>query len=191
MFGFAALFFFAVTGITLNHPDWFYSGAQSAVDIQGEMPVAFVAVPDMEPDDGGAAANDATRVKQLEIVEFLRSQHAIHGAVVEIRTDEVECTVAFKGPGYAADAVIDRETGRYQLSETCHGFVAVINDLHKGRDTGAGWSWVVDLSAVLMTLVSVTGFVLLFYLKRRLITGLITAAVGVAVVLAVFALFVP
>jgi len=191
MFGFAALFFFAVTGVTLNHPDWFYSGAESVVDSQGEMPVSFVAVPEAEPDDDGAAASDPARLKQLEIVEHLRSQHAIHGAVAEIRADELEATVAFKGPGYSADVVIDRETGHYELAETRHGFVAVINDLHKGRDTGAGWSWVVDLSAVLMTVVSVTGFVLLFYLKRRLAPGLVVAAGGTVAVVAVFVLLVP
>ena len=39
------------------------------------------------------------------------------------------------------------------------GFFAVLNDLHKGRDTGSAWARVIDLSAVLMTLVSLTGAV--------------------------------
>ena len=56
--------------------------------------------------------------------------------------------VTFKGPGYAADAFIDRESGRYDLTQTYHGFIAVINDLHKGRDTGPAWSVVIDVSAV-------------------------------------------
>jgi hypothetical protein len=37
------------------------------------------------------------------------------------------------------------------------GFFAVLNDLHKGRDTGKAWGWMNDLSAVLMTLVSRPG----------------------------------
>ena len=47
----------------------------------------------------------------------------------------------------------------YELSETRFGLVAVINDLHKGCDSGSGWSVVIDLSAVLMVLVSLTGLV--------------------------------
>ena len=52
--------------------------------------------------------------------------------------------MSFKGPGYAADAFIDRESGHYKLTPIDHGFIAVINDLHKGRDTGPVWSVVID-----------------------------------------------
>jgi uncharacterized protein len=90
--------------------------------------------------------------------------------------------VTFKGPGYSADAFIDRATGRYDLSESYHGVIAVINDLHKGRDTGKVWSVLIDLSALLMTLVSLTGLILLFYIKRRRISGLVIALVGTVVV---------
>ena len=62
----------------------------------------------------------------------------IRGALAEFRVDDTECTVSFKGPGYSADAFIDRESGQYTLTEFDHGLIAVINDLHKGRDTGAG-----------------------------------------------------
>ena len=51
------------------------------------------------------------------------------------------------------------------------GLVAVLNDLHKGRDTGRGWSWVIDVAAVFMTFVSVTGLLLLLFLKKRRVSG--------------------
>ena len=59
------------------------------------------------------------------------------------------------------------------MPQTYHGFLAVINDLHKGRDTGPAWSALIDVSAVLMTLISLTGLVLLFYLKLRRVPGLV------------------
>ena len=99
--------------------------------------------------------------------------------------------MTFKGPGYAADAFIDRESGRYNVSQTYHGFLAVINDLHKGRDTGPAWSALIDVSAVLMTLISLTGLVLLFYLKLRRVPGLVVTLIGTVVVAAVFLLWVP
>jgi hypothetical protein len=128
----------------------------------------------------------AHRVAKLEVVEHLRKVHGVRGALAEFKVDEHECVVTFKGPGYAADAVIDRETGRYTLAQSFHGFIAVVNDLHKGRDSGRVWSVVIDLSAVLMTVVSATGLVLLFYLKLRRRPGLVVVGLGVVVVVAVY-----
>jgi uncharacterized protein len=190
MFSLAALLFFSVTGITLNHPDWFYGGAERSVQEQGHLDVQWL---HLELPRGGAGEEaDASRqVAKLEVVEHLRKAHGIRGALAEFRTDDRECMVTFKGPGYAADAFIDRATGRYELTETYHGLIAVINDLHKGRDTGKAWSLVIDLSAVLMTLISLTGLALLFYIKRRRLSGLVTALVGTVVVVAVVWLWVP
>ena len=84
----------------------------------------------------------------------------------------------FKGPGYEADATIDRATGNYDLSVSPFSLVAVLNDLHKGRDTGKKWSAVIDFSAVLMTLVSLTGLTLIFFLNKRRFSGLVLVAVG-------------
>ena len=141
MFSLAVVLFFSVTGITLNHPDWFFSGAESSREAEGEISRGGCTL------QGPAAPSrpsDADRqVAKLEIVEHLRNTHAIRGALADFRVDEGECVVSFKGPGYAADAFIDRESGHYRLTETYHGFIAVINDLHKGRDTGPVWS-VVD-----------------------------------------------
>jgi hypothetical protein len=120
-------------------------------------------------------------VDKLAIVEHLRQAHSIKGALSDFRLDESEAAVSFKGPGYAADAFINRETGEYELTETRSGLVAALNDLHKGRDTGREWSWLIDASAVLMTLVSLTGLVLIWFVKRRRLSGLMLAgACGVA-----------
>jgi hypothetical protein len=140
---------------------------------------------------GERESSESEQVRRLEVVEFLRKAHAIRGALADFKVDETECTVTFKGPGYSADAFIDRETGTYQLTESSHGLVAILNDLHKGRDTGVAWSVLIDASAVLMTLISLTGLVLLFYLKRRRIPGLAVSAIGAIVILAVVYLFVP
>ena len=44
--------------------------------------------------------------------------------------------------------------GRMISPKQAPGFVGVINDLHKGRDTGKVWSVVIDVAAILMSLVS-------------------------------------
>jgi hypothetical protein len=180
MFGLAAVLFFSVTGLTLNHPDWFLAGAQTTTQDEGRMNPEWLKA--VEPDGP---------VRELAIVEHLRSAHRVQGAVADLRADGPECSVTFRGPGYAADAFIDRETGRYQLSQTRHGWVAIINDLHKGRDTGAPWSVLIDVSAVLMALIALTGLTLLFYLKLRRGPGMVVVLLGTVIVLLVYWLGVP
>ncbi len=192
MFGLAAVLFFSVTGLTLNHPDWFPGIGERRTEAEGKIRREWL-------NRGGAAGNlesregpdPSARVAKLEIVEYLRATHAIHGALAEFRVDDQECVVTFKGPAYAADAFIDLASGDYRITQTYHGMVAVLNDLHKGRDSGPVWSAVIDISAVLMTIISLTGLVLLFYLKLRRISGVVVALAGAAVVVALYRLSVP
>jgi hypothetical protein len=188
MFGLAAVLFFSVTGITLNHPHWFGASAEWSTEAEGRVDVRWVKPVSAAPGD---PADAAAQVSRLEVVEYLRKTHGVRGALATFTADDRECVVTFKGPGYSADAFIDRETGRYRLSETRRGVVAVINDLHKGRDSGQAWSVLIDLSAVLLTLASLSGLVLLFYIKRRRVPGLFTALVGTVAVAAAAYFLVP
>ena len=93
------------------------------------------------------------------------------------------------GP-FAADAFIDRTTGAYDLTKTSAGFVGIINDLHKGRDTGPIWSVVIDIAAILMTLVSLTGMILLLFIRRKRFSGLLMAALGLLIAYIVYKIWV-
>ena len=69
--------------------------------------------------------------------------------------------------------------------------VALINDLHKGRDTGIPWSVVIDLSAVLMAVSAITGLVLLYSIKRKRVAGTLTALAGTLVLWLAYRWLVP
>jgi hypothetical protein len=191
MFGLAAVLFFSATGVTLNHPDWFFGEAERSVRSEGQIDPRLLHTggPSGPPaeSDGDATA----QVAKLEVVESLRKAHGIRGALAEFKVDDAECVIAFKGPGYSADAFIDRDTGHYTLTQSFHGVIAVLNDLHKGRDTGLVWSILIDISAVLLTFISLSGLILLFYLKLRRKPGLVVALVGGLVVLILFLMGVP
>jgi hypothetical protein len=165
MLSFAILLFFAATGLTLNHAEWFDSHERPAL-YHGTLNKAWV-----NTSDPGAVAKD-------EIVNYFRSTYRTKGALSDFHVDGDQCEVLFKGPGYEADATIDRETGMYDLTVSPFSLVAILNDLHKGRDTGKKWSTVIDFSAVLMTLVSLTGLTLIFFLNKRRFSGLLLVAVG-------------
>ncbi|MFZ5999571.1 MAG: PepSY-associated TM helix domain-containing protein [Bacteroidota bacterium] len=161
MVSFATLLFFAATGITLNHTEWI-EGQQVVEQVSGELETKWL----------------GTVVDELKIVEALRNNHQIRSPLSAFTTDETECSVSFKGPGYTADGFIDRETGSYELTITRSGWVAVMNDLHKGRDSGTTWSLFIDISAVLMIIVSLTGFLMIFFLKKKRVSGLLLAILG-------------
>jgi uncharacterized protein len=165
MLSFAIVFFFAVTGLTLNHADRFSKEVRTTQD-HGHLNPAWTREP------------DTLHIDKLSIVEYLRQTHGIRAALSDFRIDDSQLGVSFKGPGYAADVFIDRTTGDYELTKTSAGFVGLINDLHKGRDTGPGWSLFIDISGILLALVSLTGMVLLLFLKRRRPSGLLIAALG-------------
>jgi hypothetical protein len=178
MVSFAILFFFAVTGITLNHQDWF-NGSVRTVQVHGKVDPKWV------------KTADAKSVSRLELVELLRSKHGVKSALSDFRVDDAQVAVSFKGPGYSADAFVERESGSYELTETRQGLAAVLNDLHKGRDTGKAWAWIIDISAVLMTLVSVTGLVLIFFLQKRRLSGLLAVGIGALLCMVVYWIWVP
>jgi len=177
MVSFSILLFFAVTGITLNHQSAF-NGEPKAARFTGTLDLAWVNPP------------PGRDVARLEIVEALRNAYGIKAAVKDFRVEENEITVTFKGPGYAADGFIDRKKGTYDLTESRLGLIAVINDLHKGRDTGGAWADIIDISAGLMVLVSLTGLTLIFFLQKRLKPGLVAVAIGTAVCIAVYKIWV-
>jgi hypothetical protein len=177
MASFAVILFFAVTGLTLNHAES-WAGKPHTAERTGTMPHEW-----LRPASG--------EVKQLEIAERLREAEKLHGAVSDFRVDDQQVTVSFKASGYAADAFIDRDSNRYDLTITSNGLMSVMNDLHKGRDSGKAWGWVIDASAVLLTLVSLTGLLLLFFVYKRRTSGLILAAIGALVLWVAWARFVP
>ena len=117
MVSFAIDFFFAVTRLTLNHADKFGDQLHS-VQEHGKLPLNWVNMP------------DTSRIAKLEIVEYLRKINGIRAGLTDFRIDDSQIGISFKGPGYAADAFINRETGGYDITKTSAGFIGMINDLH-------------------------------------------------------------
>lgn len=175
MISFATLLFFAATGLTLNHPTWFGADAVVLRDEEGSFPTSQL----------------AGEVDKLTIAEELRAKHHLKGKVAEFEVTDFDCMVTFKSAGYVADVFIDRETGAYTVSETSSGVIAIMNDLHKGRDSGPQWSWVIDISAIFMVLVSISGLILLLFLKRQRSAGLVVTLLGTIILVAAWMLWVP
>jgi hypothetical protein len=174
MFGLPIVFFFAITGFTLNHSEWF-----------------GWAEPRVRTVEGAIAAEYFDPLDKLLIVEQIRNDFQVRGAMTSFEVEEETIWIEFKHPGGYANVEIDRARQHAAATIESSGPIAIINDLHMGRDSGPGWSWVIDVSAILMALSSVTGFVMLLMMPKRRISGLIVAAVGVVTVLIVYWVCVP
>lgn len=142
---------FALTGITLNH------AAQIEAEprihrLEGIVPQSLL--DELSAHTGKAAMPAALR----EWID--RAWNIDVGAsAAEWSADEIY--LSLPRPGGDAWLSIDRMTGEAQYERTDRGWISYLNDLHKGRNTGAAWSWFIDLFAVACFVFCITGLLLL------------------------------
>ena len=174
MFAFLMMLFFAITGFVLNHEDWFAQWGAARREVHGTIAAAALAGPD-----------------RLQVVEALRSAFGAVGAVSTFDVDTNTVHVEMKGPGREVDAEINRRTGETVMSIELKGIAVRLDDLHRGKDAGRAWSLIIDASAVLLLLGSLTGIVMWFTLPRRRRLGVISLAAGIAICIAIYIVWVP
>jgi len=72
-----------------------------------------------------------------------------------------EIYLSLPRPGGDAWLRIERRSGAVEYERTDRGWVSYLNDLHKGRHTGAAWSWFIDVFSVACLVFAVTGLLIL------------------------------
>ena len=166
MISLLVVLFFGITGLTLNHPSWSFGGGPTSKSVTGTLPAGFA---------------DGTQVDFLTVAEYVRDHDGVRGSVADHQASDTEGTISFKGPGYAADLIFEIPSGEYRLLVEEQGLLGVLNDLHKGRDTGSKWKWLIDVSAIFLVAVAITGLgIQVFQRKRR--RRALTFAAGFSVV---------
>lgn len=156
--------FFGITGITLNHPSWTFGDSASNEISGGTLQV------DPLLEDGS--------VNWLPIAESIRAEYDVTGEVNDFGVNAGKGSILFTNPGYSATLFFDTQTGVFELTVHQEGFVAVMNDLHKGRDSGSGWAWVIDVSAGFLVAISLTGLTMQLFLRKRRRSAFISVAIG-------------
>jgi hypothetical protein len=171
LMSFGAILFFSITGLTLNHPDWFFS--ESTKTVEGTVPREWLHLQQPPPENRDES-------------DYGHEVDGLSGRMTEFLSFQDECEVTFQGPGYAATARIRRDDGTYSISVISNDLVSMLNDLHKGRHTGAEWSVVIDISAIISALVAITGLILVFFLKLHRKLRLSLAVAGILLILWMF-----
>lgn len=144
---------FAVTGITLNHAG------------QMEASPAVVTREARLPADGLSALRQQPAVAKAplpaSVATWIQHDMGINVADRDTEWSAREVYVALPRPGGDAWMSIDRDDGTIAYERTDRGWIAYLNDLHKGRHTGGAWSWFLDLFAGAAIVFCLTGLLLL------------------------------
>jgi hypothetical protein len=174
MLGLLAVVFFSITGIMLNHEEWFGFAEPRVKKNEGTVPVALLAAPD-----------------KLGIVEKLRKDFGATGALDSFDVRDDELRLDFKSPGRHTEATITRADGHAEVSIETHGFAGRLTDLHKGTEAGPAWRLVIDATAILLLLSSLTGLVLWLLVPKWRPLGIVALVVCAGVCAVVYFVFVP
>lgn len=182
---FGLLSVFCATGVFLNHTEWFQGGSRDgyqSIELSESLRQSLVRFQFDQPDN----------LVLDEVRDLLKQRFNLQKPdVIEFDRLSEEIVLDYKFPaGYAA-AVIDTEEGSLTIDYREGGLVMVLNDLHKGRHSGAMWSWVIDGSAILMIVFSITGMVILLQNKKHRRLGLWFAGFGALTPLLIYLFFVP
>lgn len=142
---------FAFTGITLNHAAQIEAKAQVTTRVE-QLPVMLQQqLLDAAPTAG----------IPVPLADWLESTLDIRLGNREAEWSEGELYIGLPRPGGDAWLSLDIESGELEYESTDRGWIAYLNDLHKGRHSGEAWSWFIDIFSIVCVIFSLTGLLLL------------------------------
>lgn len=181
--------FFSITGITLNRPHLYVSEHPQIERHILPMPDRFFVL-----DQGKFSVDKPQLLNYLAVEGRLSGAPSAMQMFSEVEEGELvegEISMDYKGPGFNSTVFIDLVTKEAEIETTQYGVIAVLNDLHKGRNSGAIWAWFIDLSAFLMVFFALTGVCLLVPKKKSFALGLKWTAFGSIVTVLIYVFAVP
>ncbi|MGR5238593.1 PepSY-associated TM helix domain-containing protein [Vibrio alfacsensis] len=185
----AVTLFFALTGITLNRPELF----ELSKPIIRQHTLAIPSQHLFER-EGHFQPNRSALLRFLTHQTELRGTPSALDVYTEVENGELvlgELSLDFKGPGYNATVFVDMTSGEAEIETTNYGMVALLNDLHKGRNSGSVWKWFIDITALLMVFFVLTGVCLLLPKKKTFRTSMQWMGLGTALSFVIYFVAVP
>lgn len=152
----AGLLLFAVTGFTLNHAGWIEATPQTIsrdIHLSPALHARLGKAADGQPLAAGLA-------------EALETETGISVADRPVEMRDNELYLDLPGPGVDSYISVDMASGTATYERTSRGVIAVLNDLHKGRNAGPAWGLFIDVIAAACAIFSLTGLGLLWVHAR-------------------------
>jgi len=173
---------FAITGLTLNHAASI-PATTKVVDRTGTLAPSLLRMLKAPP-----ASNDAPMPTAVAQAVAAAVGLDPTGKPGEWSDDEVY--VAMPRPGGDAWVSVDRASGTIKSEVTSQGLISLLNDLHKGRNTGLAWRLFIDAFAVAAILFTGTGLVMLHLHSRHRRSNWPLVGLGLAIPVIVALLFI-
>lgn len=154
---------FSVTGITLNHA--------SQIEAEPVVQLQTMATPTVinQQLQKVTAKEQAQSSLPKNVEQWLINQHGIRltdESQIEWSSDEVY--ISLPKAGGDAWARFSLSDSQFEYENTDRGLISLLNDLHKGRHTGAVWQGFIDVFSVACVIFSLTGlFILQQHARRR------------------------
>lgn len=166
----AGLIVFAATGITLNNAAWI-EAKPKVESVAATLPDDILALVAERAQRAGADKGPLPERAEQWLDRQLNIR--IRGRTAEYSPDEVY--VGLPEPGADAWLAISLADGEVEYERSARGWIAYLNDLHKGRNTGAAWSWFIDAFAVCCLVFAISGlFLMKMHAAQRKATWPIT-----------------
>jgi hypothetical protein len=143
---------FSVTGITLNHASQI-KAKPDITTLEAKLPAQLIQQLEIPADEKAPLPE--------VLIDWLADAHNISVADQLAEWSEDDIYLSLPRPGGDAWLSIDLVEGALTYEVTDRGWVSYFNDLHKGRNTGAAWSWFIDVFAVICIIFCITGLLLL------------------------------
>ena len=120
-FAFLTLLFFSVTGLLLNHPEWF-EPAKTEQTTQLILPESVL-----------------KSIKQQEnpsdtILNYVRQQQNVVGRYQSSEVMDNEVMIRLESPAGATDIWVMADTGETEITQKPASTVSMLNDLHRGKN---------------------------------------------------------
>ncbi len=180
-FAFLSLIFFSATGLLLNHPDWFATSTDE-VTVELALPADVISK---------AQTLENPAVLLLDSIRQQPVPQPLLGAFKSSDLVDGEFDMRLEGVKGHTDIAVMLDTGHTEIKITPASTIDVINNLHRGKNAGLVWQWVIDISAVLILILSLAGYILFFSLRKRKAMSLWLTAACLVTMFSIFIWGVP
>ena len=177
-FAFAALLFFAATGVLLNHPKWFAANEPRRPSITLTLTSSQL----QELRNADAPTEMLTKM--------VAERMTLYGEYKDGESAMGQIFVRLRGARGASDIRANIQDGSVVVMSERATTMGLLNALHRGEQAGTAWRTFIDIAAGALIVLSLVGYAIHFSMSAKwktalLITGLSVLGTGMLLVAAV------
>jgi hypothetical protein len=166
-FAFAALLFFAATGILLNHPNWL-----AAKEPRGP-PVKLTLTSSQLQ-----ALRDAPAPAEL-LTKMMGERTTLYGEYKGGESEMEQIFIRLRGARGSSDVRANLRDGSVVIASEHATAIGLLNALHRGEQAGAAWRIFIDIAAGILIVLSLVGYAIFLSMSARLRTALLITGLSV------------